>query len=72
VTTSLRDYPRVILASKDRKDEVRESKRMGFQGGNFYIINDYNSRSYSSVWAWMKGSYTIRYDLLDQLATKAK
>jgi len=72
VTNSLKDFPRVILESKGNEDEVRESEIRGFSGGNFYVIYDYYFDSYSSVWAWKKGTYKIKKDLLSQIKNKIK
>ena len=67
VRDKLRNYPKVILYSKGNDDEVAESKRMGFKGGNFYIIHDYNKKSFKAFWAWEEKSYVIKNDLLTQM-----
>ena len=69
VTSSLKDFPKVILESKGNNDEVLESEMRGFVGGMFYVIKDYNFSPdiYTAVWAWEKGTYKIKKDLLDQL-----
>lgn len=72
VTENLKNYPRVILSAKGRRDEQNESERMGFTGGHFYIIYDYNAKSYKSVWAWEPGTHNIKGDLLSQLKSKAE
>ena len=72
VTENLKNYPRVILSSKGGRDEQKESERMGFTGGHFYIIYDYNAKSYNSVWAWEYGTHKMKRDLLSQLKSKAE
>jgi len=69
ISNKLKDYPRVILESKGKEDEATESYIRGFSGGNFYVIRDYNfeSSSYKAIWAWQKGSYKIKKDLLIQI-----
>jgi len=72
VTGALEGCPMVILESRGTPEECDESARMGFKGGNFYIIRDYRSKRSTSIRAWEKGSYTIKKNLLSQLESRVK
>lgn len=67
---ALKQYPRVMLQSKGEAEEVKESGQKGFKGGTFYVIFDYERGDMESVWAWEKGSRTLKPDLAQQILEK--